>query len=163
MSSISAIMCAPKYHHLMNVESEIMRLWKHLPRDAHKSRKTWSIKQSMSRQAIFCTWHTGCFLWQYTQALVSPNSFLSFTVFPCACSFLTVHHHEGSIWDALLLLRQQNNRELSFFLSLSLCLPLLFQHQRFTGKKSSSVSLTTVTIAFWVSCQSSRLKVQSES
>lgn len=88
MSSISAIMCAPKYHHLMNVESEIMRLWKHLPRDAHKSRKTWSIKQSMSRQAIFCTWHTGCFLWQHTQALVSPYVFLSFTVFPLCMQFL---------------------------------------------------------------------------
>lgn len=95
MSSISAIVCAPKYHHTINPIK--LWLWNHLPRDAYKIRKTWSIMQSLSRQAIFCTWHTGCFLWQHTKAHVSPNDLLSFTVFPRACSFLTVHHHEGPI------------------------------------------------------------------
>lgn len=144
---------SPKYYHLMNPT----KLWllNHLPRDAHKSRKTWSIKQFLSRQAIFCTWHTGCFLWQRTQALVSPNDFLSFALFsPCACSFLTVHHHEGPIGDALLLLRQQNNREPSFSLS-------FFRGSQ--GKKLFCEFDHSDSIAFGVFCQPSRPKVQPES
>lgn len=70
-------------------------------------------------------------LFQLMTSLVLP----SFS--PHACSFLNVHHHEGLIWDALLLLSQQNNRKPYFFLSLSSYAPHSFFNiwQRFTSRK----------------------------
>lgn len=163
MSSISAIVCAPKYYHLINPIK--LWLWNHLPRDAHKSRKTWSIMQSLSTQAIFCTWHTGCFLWQSTQALVSPNDFLSFTLFSlCACSFLTVHHHEGRSEMLCFCWGSRTTESHHFFSLFTLPTPFSTSGRGSQAKKKLFCEFDhSDSIVFLGVCQSSRPKAQSES